>query len=146
MGEMSTEGWRRAIEEDVIAKRKQNANLLRKRVKMYNRKKGPRVGDWVRLNNGVMTRFTYDWGIHEREDLGIQIGDRERAGDCGSFFLGDGYCSYSGSLDPCILRKNLRRTNKMKEGRVWFFHLNHWCADNGINFKVKFRVYREVKT
>ena len=142
---VSYEAWKRMLQKDLETRRKQNSTLLRKRVRLLNKKKGPRVGDWMILKNGVMTRFTHDWGFWRKEDLGIQIGDRERTGDCGSFYLGDGYCSYSGSLDPPILHKNLRRTNNKKLGRVWFFDHDHAFANNGIDFEIKFRVYKEVR-
>jgi hypothetical protein len=138
------EDWQAELRKQYREKQKQNAGLLRKRLRRFNKRHGPRVGDWIILTNGVMTRFTHDWGIWKGKDLGIQIGDRERSGECGSFYLGDGYCSYSGSLDPCVMRKNIKRTNKKKLGRVWFFDHDHACADNGVDFRVKLRVYREV--
>ena len=137
--------WRQHIADQHKALQKENAYLLRKRVRLFNKRHGPRVGDWIILTNGKMTRFTHDWGFWKKEDQGIQIGDRERGGDCGSFYLGDGYCSYSGSLDPCVLRKNMRRTMKKKPGRVWFFDHDHACAGGGVDFKMMFRVYKEVK-
>ena len=131
------EAYRKELEAHEALRRKANAALLKKRVALYNKIKGPRVGDWIVLANGNLTRFTYKWND------GLQIGDREHAGDHGSFYLGDEYCSYSGSLDPAILSKNIRATKRTKAGRVWFFDKDIHMAHNGVDFMIKFRVFEE---
>lgn len=127
--------------------------ILKHREELYNAKPGPRVGDWLRLDNGEYRRFTYDWGhcdTEPGEDHGLQTTCVD--GESGSFHLGgltgdtraevDAYISYSGSLNPGVKRSAMVDTGETKLGRVWFFHHNFPGAGNGVEFEIPFRVFR----
>ena len=52
--------------------------------------------------------------------------------DGGSFYLGDGYCAFSGSLYDGIPADTLTLTGETREGRVWWFHHDYHTAHNGV--------------
>lgn len=106
-----------------------NLSILRRNMKAYDEREGPRVGDFLELPYGMMTRFTHAW------DDGIQLG-------WGSFYLGEGYCSYSGSLEPSIPYEAILPTDKKEMGAVWFFHQGSSGGGRGVYFKAAFRVFK----
>lgn len=110
-----------------------NYKILAERVAAYNKKKGPRVGDWLRRKDGSMSRLTHDWGDS------IQDG----GGRYGRFYLGHGYLSYSGSLNPSVPVSKMVDTGDDKAGSVWFFKDNEVRAHNGIEADIMQRVYEE---
>ena len=59
----------------------------------------------------------------------------------GSFYLGNGYMSYSGGLDPAIDKNLLIETAELREGSCWFFHHNESMAHNGVQAIIQCRVY-----
>lgn len=111
--------------------------ILKRREQMLNERTGPRVGDWVYLKGeNEPRRFTYDWGDS------IQVG--HSTGECGSFYLGEGYVSYSGSLDPSVSKDSLVELDETRPGNVWFFHHDHMSAHNGVNHTMAFRVFKQA--
>jgi len=108
-----------------------NEQIFNDRVEALNKITTPRVGDFLKLPYGLYTRFTHEW------DDSIQTGGSEH----GSYYLGDGYCSYSGGLDSGVKFKDIQPTSETKEGKVWFFDKNMSGADRGVDFKIPFRVY-----
>ena len=60
----------------------------------------------------------------------------------GSFYLGDGFMSYSGSLELGISRRRLERTSDTQQAGCWFFHHDHMCAHNGVHTTIPVRVWR----
>lgn len=109
--------------------------IKHERIARWNKRAGPRVGDFLQLNKDQLHRFTHDWG----ED--IQITDRHYPGH-GSFYFGGGYCSYSGGLDSAIAKDRLEDTGEIREGTVWFFHHGYAQAHNGVHTTIPCRVYR----
>jgi len=117
-----------------------DTEILAHRMAQLNEREGPRVGDWVILQgdgdfNERLRRFTHDWGDT------IQTND---PGDSGSFYLGDGYCSYSGALAPGIDKKSLTNSGQTRLGRVWFFRHNIHEAHNRVNTAAEFRVFLQA--
>lgn len=108
-----------------------NNDILAKRTESFNKRQGPRVGDFLKCEEGFYTRFTHDWGDK------IQTG-----GMCGSYYLGDGYISHSGGLDSGVSKKDIILTQETKEGKIWFFKDDHHTAHNGIYFNIPFRVFQ----
>ena len=106
--------------------------MIQERMRLYDEIEGPRVGDFVRMPDGELHRFTYDW-----ED-GLQTGKG------GSYYLAEGYIDYSGSLDPRISRERLRDTGEKRLGHVWVFSGNHHTAHNGVEAQVLFRVFEVI--
>ena len=106
--------------------------ILSQRIQSWNERMGPRVGDYIRLKDGALERFTYHWP------------DGMQTGFGGSFYLGTGYVSYSGSLNPNIPIDRIQDTGEMMNGTFWFFHHDMQCAHNGVDVKVPCRMYEEV--
>jgi len=103
----------------------------------FNSISGPRVGDFVRMLDGTLRRFTHD---HENT---IQV-TPSGAGGYESFHLTkSGRVSYSGGLDTGISYKHLKETAEFREGIFWFFDSDLPGKDRGIEFSIECRVYRE---
>ena len=114
----------------------QDAVILRDRSIALGRLQGVRVGDFIRMKDGSERRITYHWG--ER----VQTTDHGKAG---SFYLGDGYISFSGGLDSAIPLDRVRLIHHIgRLGRVWFFHHDQWRAHNRVDGWLDFRVYEQV--
>jgi hypothetical protein len=110
---------------------KTNEELLLDRTIKYDKDTSPRVGDFLLLPNGEYDRFTYKGGNH------LQTG-----GICGSYYLGNGYETYSGSLDRGIKLVDIEFADNFKTGKVWFFNHDIARAHNGVYFEIKQRVYK----
>ena len=68
---------------------------------------GPQVGDFIVMPDGTERRVAHDWG----KDIGLQP---TSGGPDRSFYLGDGYASFSGSLDPIISHADLVDTGRTR--------------------------------
>jgi hypothetical protein len=106
--------------------------IAENRLKAFDNDPLPRVGDYVIMKDGSYQRFSYAWY------------DYIQTCNSGSFYLGNGYASMSGSLNPGIAYENLKITLDQKEGYFWIFHHDYHMAHNGIGVKVLCRVYQEV--
>jgi hypothetical protein len=105
-------------------------DIAEQRIKKWNECPGPRVGDYCIMPDGTYERFAYEWP----EGLQTCIN--------GSFYLGDGYASMSGGLNPTIPKCQIVLTKKVKNGYFWIFHHDQWQADNGINLMTECRVFK----
>lgn len=116
--------------------------LLDQRLAHWNKRQGPRVGDWCVWPGGEVGRFTHDWG--DALQTTCKPGpERFMNFGLGSFYMTkDGYLSYSGALDPGIALDRLVDTGETRDGDVWFFHHEHARANNGVHVKIPCRVYR----
>ncbi len=111
-----------------------DAALLHKRELLWNKRTGPRVGDWCRMpGEDKLRRFTHDWGD------GLQTTWPQHG--LGSFYFSGGGASYSGSLDPSLPKTALIDTGERKPARFWFFHHDHSRAHNGVHFEIECRVF-----
>lgn len=107
-----------------------DAQLVRGRAAGFDGVPGPRVGDYVRFQDGHLERFSHDWG----DGLQTAIG--------GSWYLGtEGYVSFSGSLNPMLAYPDLQLTKDRRDGAFWCFHHDHWRAGNAIRFELVCNVY-----
>ena len=111
--------------------------ILADRMAEYDAILGARVGDWIREPDGRMSRATHEWNQNGEMSEIIQHG----GGEHGQYYLGKGYLSYSGGLDTGIKKNQLKQTDEMKLGKVWFFKDDYHTAGNGIEYVVDFRVY-----
>lgn len=109
-----------------------DAALLAEKTAIWEKRIGPRVGDFIRMKNGTLSRFTHDW------DDEIQTG-----GECGSYYFFGSGASYSGGLDPSIKKTTFSNTGEMKLGEFWFFHHNESRAFNGVYVLVPCRIYQQ---
>jgi hypothetical protein len=111
----------------------EDLEILNRRQLLFDKKQGPRVGDFVIFPDGTFHRFTEDWG----EDI------QTVAAGQGSFYLGDGYMDYSGGLDPAIPKTKLSEVSgQTRRGWCWFFHHGRAMAHNGVHTTVFCRLYR----
>lgn len=116
--------------------------IIAERETALNKVDGPRIGDWVRFNDGVMHRVchVHNWTEQDRREYpSLVAGVQTTVG--GSFHLANGSVSYSGGLDPTLPFEKLTPTGETRDGRVWIFHHDSWRADNGVDFTIPFRVY-----
>lgn len=112
-----------------------NKQILKRREALFNERSGPRVGDYLIRLDGSVSRFTHNW-----DEAGLQDGGGQT-----SFYLGEGYCSYSGGLNPTVPLERIEATEERRLGRVWFFNRDHRAAGNGVDFEIEFRVFKEVE-
>lgn len=105
--------------------------ILARRLALWDLREGPRVGDFAIFADGTTHRFSYDWG-----ESGIQTSKG------GSYYLGEGYMSMSGGLDPEIKRERIHDTDETRLGSCWFFHHDYRTAGGGVDVLVPCRVFR----
>lgn len=113
---------------------KDQAILARRDGLYFNEKSGPKVGDYVDFANGVTRRVSHVWEL----DGGLAV--QTSAG--GSWYLGEGYCSFSGGLYRAVAGTTLTYTGTNRAGAVWFFHHDLHTAHNGVYATMPFAVYQ----
>jgi hypothetical protein len=101
--------------------------LLTVPVAKFNKRQGPRVGDFVIMPKGAYRRFAYDWGEE------MQIADNDAAT---FFFTKDGYMDFKGGLDLAIPKTKLVLTDVVKQGvcrfashKAWIDCRVYWCKE-----------------
>lgn len=97
---------------------------------------GPRVGDFVDFADGERRRVSYIWADEHGQAFSVQTSDG------GSYYLGNGYVSMSGSLYSGVGPETLAFTGETAPGSAWIFHHDYRTADNGVDVTIPFRVYR----
>lgn len=111
--------------------------ILAEREAAFNNHKGPRVGDFVRMLDGGVQRFSHDWDY----DNSIQTTNG------GSFYLdSSGHASFSGGLNPAIMKDTLEEIDETMVGMFWFFRHDWHIAHNGVDVKVMCRVYKQLES
>lgn len=113
--------------------------IIAGRIEALNRVDGPREGDWVDFADGTSRRVSHVWGAEWDSEAGCLSGVQTSSG--GSFYLGYGRVSFSGSLYPLVPMGSLTLTGDTRPGDVWIFHHDHHTAHNGIDAEIGFRVY-----
>ena len=96
---------------------------------------GPREGDFVVFAGGTTRRLSHIWTFDSGAPEFIQTSDG------GSFYLGDGYVSFSGGLHPGLRADLFRPTGTTRLGWAWTFHHNQHRASNAVHFRVPFRLF-----
>ncbi len=118
-----------------VAFDERDALLLADKIKAREAIDGPRIGDYIKMLDGSLRRFTHDWC----DSIQTTALNHD-----GSFFLGLGYASFSGSLDPGVERPRIERVpGEVLSGRFWFFHHDSSGAARGVNCEITCRVFRE---
>jgi hypothetical protein len=102
--------------------------IIALRVAAFDPTGGPCVGEYVRFADGVMRRISYVWP------------ERVQISDSGSFYLDEGYMSFSGSLYPFVPTKTLTLAEETREASVWFFYHDYWTPPKDIYATVPVRV------
>lgn len=97
---------------------------------------GPRIGDFILLEDERMVRFSHDHG----PDYGMQVSEG------GSFYFGhNGGLSFSGGLEPAIPLAHIQASSKVRDGACWFFSHDLAMKDNGVYTLIPCRVFVEVR-
>lgn len=117
------------IPDDVDAR---DLEIRAKRMELYERRDGPRVGDYVRFAGGTMARIS---ATDIEDDYFQPAGSNQR------FYLGNGFIEFSGSLLRPMKRSTLVLTEETRSGSVWFFHHDFPGAGQGVDTTIPFRVY-----
>jgi hypothetical protein len=91
----------------------------------------PRVGDIVVFRDGTHRRIAYVW------PNGVQTG-----WDGGTYYLGNGYMSMSGSLHGSVPPASLVNTGRRAHATAWVFHHDIRGAGRGVDFEVTVPVWR----
>lgn len=97
----------------------------------FNEVLSPRVGDFVKMPDGTLERFSHNWG-----------GEALQSSPGGSWYLGKGYAEFSGGLNPPIPVERLLFCGEMKPGRFWFFHHGWAAAHSAVFVWMDCRVYQ----
>lgn len=105
----------------------------------FNRRTGPRVGDFVHMLDGTLRRFTYDW--HD----GLQTTSGGQPGDASFFMNSTGYAEFSGSLDSIIPLHRIMPTPERRMGWFWMFDEGYSGGGRGRMYQVECRVYRQLE-
>lgn len=100
----------------------------------YERTLLPRVGDYIVFADEVTRRVSHVWDWPTG-------GESVQTSDGGSFYLGEGYCSFSGGLYPGIPLRTLTLTADLRQGPVWFFHHDLHRASNAVSTTIPCAVY-----
>jgi hypothetical protein len=120
-----------------------DAEIATERLAIWNKRQGPRVGDFVHMLDGTLRRFAHDWGEDIQTTCKRQtLGAKDDA--CGSFYFFGESMSMSGGLDRAIPKSGLVDTGEFQNGSTWFFHHNQSGASRGVYFTVPCRVFRQV--
>jgi hypothetical protein len=119
---------------------KKDQEILAARVAAFDPTEGPRVGDYVEFADGIIRLISHVWADDAEWRGGVQTSDG------GSFYLGDGYMSFSGGLYMSVPHESLTLTEDTRETRVWFFHHDYHTAHNGIDALITMRVWKSTAT
>ena len=113
-----------------------DAAILAERTRLFDEAPGPREGDYVIFADGTERRVSFVTPLEWLPEC-----DSVQTSDGGSWYLGEGYCSFSGGLYRGVKRDTLTLTDETRAGSCWFFHHNHRMAHNGVEVLIPFRVY-----
>jgi len=117
---------------------KDNETILLKRTQIWDKIKGPRVGDYLRVGDKY-TRFTHDGDDHLQTGGCCHYANGKKRD--GRYYFGKGYMSYSGALDKGVAVSDIEETDEIREGPVWFFNNDEPGKDNAVYFEILCRVY-----
>lgn len=112
-----------------------DATILATRLAAWNVRRGPRIGDKIIMSDGSVRRLAHDSGSDMQTTSCTQPGDQ-------SFYLGHGYCSFSGSFGDLFAKDQLHDTGRTEDGFVWFFHHDQVKPFNAVQAKIPCRVYK----
>lgn len=98
---------------------------------------GPMQGDFIRFADGEYRRIAHVWtGDGQPEHIQPNL-----ASQGGSYYLGEGYVSYSGGLASAIPWCHFSRSSERMRGVIWFFHHDYATAHNGVYDYADFQVW-----
>lgn len=108
--------------------------LAARRITAFDKRVGPRVGDWIDFADGATRRIAYLWPD--------QVQTTSHGDGDGGFYLGDGHVAFSGAQDPGVALDCLLPVAEIRPAWIWFFHHDVRAAHNSVRTTVPFRVFR----
>jgi hypothetical protein len=109
-----------------------DVQVVADRMSAYLENNGPQVGDFVKFADGIERRISYVWAFEGEDPAKFSV----QTSDGGSFYLGKGYCSFSGGLHTGVPASTLKLTGTIRRGSCWIFHHDHHTAGNGIDLSL----------
>jgi hypothetical protein len=107
----------------------QDTEILKYRESKLNETELPMVGDFIKYSDGKFARIAHIW---KNNDGSVEDIQPTMWGIMGSFYLSEGYVSFSGGLKPSIKLEKFSKSNEKKSGEFWFFHHDYITRDNGV--------------
>ena len=108
----------------------------------FDRRTGPRVGDFIEFANGTIERVSHVWdGMAEYGGT-----DGVQTSEGGSWHVSRSCASFSGGLNSIIPFTTLTDTGETREGSGWFWHHDIAGGNRGVPTNFTFRVYRSTAT
>ena len=129
-----------------------DALIVAARAETYETIHGPRVGDFVVFADGVTRRISHVWAADCYDDgiARLQTSDLPGGDEpwfSGTYYLGDGYVSFSGGLHDAVKADTLTETDPGPgesygtPGTIWIFHHDHWGAGRAVTRSMLFRAF-----
>jgi hypothetical protein len=116
-----------------------DAEILRVNMEALDQRPGIRTGDIIRFACGTVARVAHVW-TQDEEIESVQPASSPGAHGDG-YYLGKGYVSMSGGLNPSIKIEHFTDTGEKQDALVWFFHHNWSGAGHGVFTTAPFRVF-----
>lgn len=113
--------------------------ILGVRTKAWEARPGARVGDKIIMKDGSIRRFAHDYGTELQTTSAHQPCDQR-------YYLGHGYCSFSGTLGDLIAKSDITDTGQTEPAAIWFFHHDQARAFNAVHAAIPCRVFRQLRT
>jgi flavin-dependent dehydrogenase len=126
-----------------VAIDERDSEILARRAGLVASRIEPQSGDWVIFADGVERRVSHVWDWPADSD-GPRVYSIQTS-DGGSWYLGDGYASFSGGLHPGVSGDTFSDTGTTRPGGVWIFHHDYHTAHNGVDVEIDFRVWRTTE-
>jgi len=114
--------------------------ILLHRAQLVNERPGVNVGDWVEFADGETRRVSHVWDWPEDESGPAIYSIQTSKG--GSFYLGEGHVSFSGSLFIGVPGETFSPAGELlRDAPCWIFHHDEKRAHNGVDVLCPFRVW-----
>lgn len=110
--------------------------ILSTRIDAWNARPGARVGDKIIMSDWSIRRFAHDHGNRLQTTSAHHPCDQR-------YYLGHGYCSFSGTLGDLIAKSDIADTGRVETAAIWFFHHDQARAFNAVHASIPCRVFRQ---
>lgn len=108
----------------------------------------PHEGEYVIFADGTLSRVAYVWRFCDDKNTHCRdhnhTAERVQTAPGGSFHLGDGYVSMSGSLNDAVPYSTFTLTNELRLGSAWIAHHNFLQASCSVSCLISFRVWHST--
>ena len=127
-----------------------DALIVAARAETYETIHGPRVGDFVVFADGVTRRISHVWAADCYDDGIARLQTSSLPGSdepwhSGTYYLGNGYVSYSGGLHGSVKADTLTEAGNGDSygtpGTIWIFHHDLRGAGRGVTRSMLFRAF-----